>query len=122
VEVVIIENIFYGGIPLPVYNKLVRDKIPEIIESNGKEFTTKILSDEEFITELKNKSFEELEEYCDTETREEALEELADLMEIVHAFAKSHGTTLEEVEEIRCEKAERRGAFDEKIFLIEVED
>jgi predicted house-cleaning noncanonical NTP pyrophosphatase (MazG superfamily) len=43
-------------------------------------------------------------------------------MEIVHAFAKFHGTTLEEIEEIRCEKAERRGAFDEKIFLIEVED
>lgn len=107
---------------MPVYNKLVRDKIPEIIESNGKEFTKKILSDEEFITELKNKSYEELEEYCDAETREDALEELADLMEIVHAFAKFHGTTLEEVEEIRRKKAERRGVFDEKIFLIKVED
>jgi predicted house-cleaning noncanonical NTP pyrophosphatase (MazG superfamily) len=122
VKVVIIENILHGGIPLPIYNKLVRYKISEIIETNGKEFTTKVLSDEEFITELKNKSFEELEEYCDTETREKALEELADLMEIVHAFAKSHGTTLEEVEEIRRKKAERSGVYDEKIFLIEVED
>ncbi|MGD6801981.1 nucleoside triphosphate pyrophosphohydrolase [Rossellomorea vietnamensis] len=107
---------------MPTYNKLVRDRIPEIIESNGKKFRTRILSEEEYITELKNKSFEELEEYRDAETREEALEELADLMEIVHAFAKSHGTTLEEVEEIRLKKAEKRGAFDEKIFLIDVED
>ncbi|WP_409250668.1 phosphoribosyl-ATP pyrophosphohydrolase [Bacillus sp. SCS-153A] len=107
---------------MPVYNKLVRDRIPEIIESNGKEFKARILSDEEYITELKNKSFEELQEYRDAETREEALEELADLMEIVHAFAKSHGSSLEEVEEIRQKKADKRGAFEEKIFLIEVED
>ncbi|WP_456274765.1 nucleoside triphosphate pyrophosphohydrolase [Bacillus sp. AK031] len=106
---------------MPVYNKLVRDKIPEIIESNGKKFTTRVLSDEEYITELKNKSFEELAEYRDAETREEALEELADLMEVVHAFAKSHDTTLEEVEEIRRKKAGIRGGFEEKIFLIEVE-
>jgi predicted house-cleaning noncanonical NTP pyrophosphatase (MazG superfamily) len=107
---------------MPTYNKLVRDRIPEIIEANGKKFSTRILSDEEYITELKNKSFEELEEYRDAETREEALEELADLMEIVHAFAKAHGTTLEEIEEIRRKKAEKRGTFEKKIFLIEVED
>ncbi|RLQ93643.1 nucleoside triphosphate pyrophosphohydrolase [Falsibacillus albus] len=107
---------------MPTYNKLVRDKIPGIIESNGEKFSTRILSEEEYITELKKKSFEELEEYCEAETREEALEELADLMEIVHAFAASHGSTLEEVEKIRQEKAAERGAFDKKIFLIEVED
>ncbi|MGF2616355.1 nucleoside triphosphate pyrophosphohydrolase [Rossellomorea vietnamensis] len=107
---------------MPVYNKLVRDRIPEIIEANGKKFSTRILSDEEYITELKNKSFEELEEYRDSVTREEALEELADLMEIVYAFAKSLDSTLEEVEEIRRKKAEKRGAFDKKVFLIEVED
>ncbi|QTC41493.1 nucleoside triphosphate pyrophosphohydrolase [Bacillus sp. V3] len=107
---------------MPIYNKLVRDKIPEVIESNGKKFLTKILSYEEYIIELKNKSFEELEEYCNAETREGALEELADVMEIIHALAKSHGSTLKEVEEIRRKKAEKRGAFDEKIFLIEVED
>ncbi|WP_064094130.1 nucleoside triphosphate pyrophosphohydrolase [Rossellomorea aquimaris] len=107
---------------MPTYKKLVRDRIPEIIESSGKKLSTRILSDEEYITELKNKSFEELEEYRDAETREEALEELADLMEIVHEFAKSLGTTFEEVEEIRRKKAEKRGGFEEKIFLIDVED
>jgi predicted house-cleaning noncanonical NTP pyrophosphatase (MazG superfamily) len=107
---------------VPEYNKLVRDRIPEIIESSGKKYSTKILSQEEYITELKNKSFEELEEYRDAETREDALEELADLMEIVHALAKSHETSLEEVEEVRLKKAEKRGAFEKRIFLIEVED
>ncbi|MGM0846481.1 MAG: nucleoside triphosphate pyrophosphohydrolase [Bacillota bacterium] len=107
---------------MPVYNKLVRDRIPEIIESNGKRFSTRILSDEEYIIELKNKCYEELEEYRDADTREEALEELADLMEILHAFAKSLGTTLEEVEDIRQKKAEKRGTFDEKIYLIDVEE
>ncbi|KUP09416.1 phosphoribosyl-ATP pyrophosphohydrolase [Bacillus coahuilensis p1.1.43] len=107
---------------MTTYNKLVRDHIPKIIESSGKKFSTRILSEEEYITELKNKSFEELEEYCNAGTRDEALEELADLLEIMHAFAKSHGATLEEVERIRLKKAEERGGFEEKIFLMEVED
>ncbi|MCA1063887.1 nucleoside triphosphate pyrophosphohydrolase [Rossellomorea sp. AcN35-11] len=107
---------------MPTYNKLVRDRIPEIIEATGKTFTTRVLSEEEYLIELKKKSFEELEEYQNAETREEALEELADLMEIVHAFAKFHNTSLDEIEAIRCEKAEKRGAFAKKIFLNEVED
>ncbi len=107
---------------MPTYNKLVRDRIPEIIEATGKKFSTRILSDEEYLIELKNKSFEELEEYHDAETREDAIEELADLMEIFHAFAKSHGATLDDIEVIRREKAIKRGAFDKKIFLVEVED
>lgn len=111
-----------GGCHMPIYNKLVRDKIPEIIQLTGRKFTTRILTEEEYITELKKKSFEELEEYINANTRKEALEELADLMEIVHAFAISHDTTLEEVEKLRQRKAEIRGAFYEKVFLIEVED
>lgn len=107
---------------MPTYNKLVRDRIPEIIESTGKAFTTRVLSEEDYLIELKKKSFEELEEYHDAETRKEAIEELADLMEIVCAFAKSHDATLEEIEAIRREKASKRGSFDKKIYLIEVED
>ncbi|MGG4169247.1 nucleoside triphosphate pyrophosphohydrolase [Rossellomorea vietnamensis] len=107
---------------MPTYNKLVRDRITEIIEATGKAFTTRILSEEEYLIELKKKSFEELEEYHDAETREEAIEELADLMEIFHAFAKSHNASLEEIEAIRHEKAEKRGRFDKRIFLNEVMD
>ncbi|ESU73390.1 phosphoribosyl-ATP pyrophosphohydrolase [Geobacillus thermopakistaniensis] len=107
---------------MPIYNKLVRDRIPAIIEQAGKTFTTRILGDEEYRKELQKKAFEELEEYVQAETDEAALEELADVLEIIHALAKCHGASIEQVEQIRAEKAVKRGGFQEKIFLIEVHD
>ncbi|MGY6211453.1 pyrophosphohydrolase domain-containing protein [Cytobacillus firmus] len=107
---------------MPAYNKLVRDRIPEIIEGTGKSYSTKTLNKSEFIKELRRKSFEELEEYMNAENHEEALEELADLLEIIHALAETHGASIEKVEELREQKAEERGGFKEKIFLIVVED
>ncbi|MBU8878266.1 nucleoside triphosphate pyrophosphohydrolase [Bacillus sp. FJAT-29790] len=107
---------------MPVYNKLVRDRIPEIIENTGKQFSTRILDGNEYINELKNKSFEELKEYMNTTSNEDAIEELADVLEIIHALANYHGASFDKVEEVRKEKAEKRGQFREKIFLIEVED
>ncbi|QOY35304.1 nucleoside triphosphate pyrophosphohydrolase [Anaerobacillus isosaccharinicus] len=107
---------------MPTYNKLVRDRIPEIIEKTGKKFTISLLNDEQYITELKKKSFEELEEYMSTTTHEDVLEELADVLEIIHALAICHGSSIEEVEKIRERKAKDRGGFQEKIFLVEVED
>ncbi|WP_409300321.1 phosphoribosyl-ATP pyrophosphohydrolase [Peribacillus sp. SCS-155] len=107
---------------MPKYNKLVRDVIPQIITNTGKEFSSRILTDEEYILELKKKSFEELQEYVETTNKEDAIEELADLLEIIHALAEYHGSSIEEVELVRQKKAEKRGGFKEKIFLIEVED
>jgi len=107
---------------LPIYNKLVRDRIPEIIENSGEKFSTRILGNEEYITELQKKAYEELEEYIGTETLEDAIEELADLLEIVHSLAESHGSSIQEVEKVRKQKAAKRGGFKDKIFLIEVED
>ncbi|MGV3263510.1 nucleoside triphosphate pyrophosphohydrolase [Cytobacillus pseudoceanisediminis] len=107
---------------MPTYNKLVRDRIPEIIENTGKNFSTRVLDNNEYIQELKKKSFEELQEYVETNNNEDAIEELADVLEIIHALAEYHGASIEEVEEVRKQKAEKRGGFKEKIFLIEVED
>jgi predicted house-cleaning noncanonical NTP pyrophosphatase (MazG superfamily) len=107
---------------MPTYNKLVRDKIPQIIESKGKEFSTKIPSDEDYIKYLKEKAYEELDEYCAAETDGEAVEELADLLEVIRALAKQHGSTIEEIEAVRKDKAERRGGLKDKMFLIEVKD
>ncbi|ODA15576.1 phosphoribosyl-ATP pyrophosphohydrolase [Geobacillus thermoleovorans] len=107
---------------MPIYNKLVRDRIPTIIEQAGKTFTTRILDDEEYRKELQKKAFEELEEYVQAETDEAALEELADVLEIIHALAECHGASIEQVEQIRAKKAEKRGGFRDKIFLIEVHD
>ncbi|HLS23197.1 MAG TPA: nucleoside triphosphate pyrophosphohydrolase [Pseudogracilibacillus sp.] len=107
---------------MPIYNKLVRDKIPQIIEASGKQFTTKILSDEAYKKEARKKLQEELDEYNDAKSDEDALEELADILELIYALAKVHGTTIDEIEQIRAEKAEKRGGFEDKIFLLEVED
>lgn len=107
---------------MPVYNKLVRDLIPKIIEEAGKTFTTRTLSDEEYRQELRKKAFEELEEYMNASDDVTAVEELADLLEIIHALAACHGATMEQVEAVRASKAEQRGGFKEKIFLIEVHD
>jgi predicted house-cleaning noncanonical NTP pyrophosphatase (MazG superfamily) len=107
---------------MPTYNKLVRDKIPKIIESKGKKFSTKVLNDEDYIKYLKEKAYEELDEYCAAETDGEAVEELADLLEVIRALAKHHGSSIEDVEGVRIDKAEKRGGFGEKVFLIEVGD
>jgi predicted house-cleaning noncanonical NTP pyrophosphatase (MazG superfamily) len=107
---------------MPTYNKLVRDKIPQIIENNGKKLSTKVLNDEDYIKYLKEKAYEELDEYCAAETDGEAVEELADLLEVIRALGKHHGSSIEEVEAVRIDKVEKRGGFQEKVLLIEVED
>jgi predicted house-cleaning noncanonical NTP pyrophosphatase (MazG superfamily) len=114
-----------GAQPMPTYNKLIRDKIPEIISSGGKEFSVRTLSDEEYRVELKTKLGEELDEYLQ-EAKEgndqSAVEELADLLELIHALTAVHGSSPEELEQVRAQKAEKRGAFKDKLFLIEVQD
>ncbi|MBX0358358.1 nucleoside triphosphate pyrophosphohydrolase [Halobacillus sp. Nhm2S1] len=107
---------------MPVYNKLVRDLIPKIIEDQGKFLKTKILSDEAFRKELRTKLKEEMNEYLEADNDKDAVEELADLLELMNALAKQHGSSIQEVEEIRKRKAEKRGAFEEKVFLVHVEE
>ncbi|WP_459500519.1 pyrophosphohydrolase domain-containing protein [Bacillus sp. C1] len=97
---------------MPFYNKLVRDRIPEIIENNGKTSITRILD------EIGKKIREELTEYLEAESKEHKVEELADLLELVNALAQHGGVTLEDVEEVRKQKAEQRGGFQERIFLV----
>ena len=107
---------------MPVYNKLVRDRIPEIIEKSGKNFTSRILEDDEYLIEINKKMHEEFAEYEETSSNEDAVEELADLLELIYAAANTYGATFEELEKIRVDKAKKRGGFDERIFLVEVED
>ncbi|MBO4807546.1 MAG: nucleoside triphosphate pyrophosphohydrolase [Lachnospiraceae bacterium] len=98
------------------YNKLVRDKIPEIIEQDGKTCTVEILNDEDYLKMLDAKLDEELAEYH----KDQNIEELADLLEVLYAVAKARGYTLEELEEARVKKSEKRGGFEEKLFLVSV--
>lgn len=107
---------------MPKYYKLVRDKIPEIIRSEGKLFTIEILDDKRYSLELKNKLREEVDEYSKTKTDEHSLEELADILEIIHSLAKVHGSDIDGVNKIREIKKKQRGGFEDKVFLIGVED
>lgn len=107
---------------MPVYNKLVRDRILEIIEKAGKHYSSRVLNEQEYITEVRKKMHEELDEYESAKTDEDSVEELADLLELVYAAAAVHGATADELEEVRREKAEKRGSFTDRIFLLEVED
>ena len=102
------------------YNKLVRDRIPEIIRNNGEEPETRILSDEEYKEELEKKLLEEYNEVLSTKTREERIEELADMLEIIKALALLEGSSLEEVCEVSKSKALKRGGFEKKIYLEKV--
>lgn len=105
-----------------VYNKLVRDRIPEIIRMSGKSFNTRQLTSTEYIKELKNKALEELNELMNSETKQEAGEELADLLEVIHSLTFYHGYSFNEIEAIRQQKAEARGGFKNRIYLVNVED
>ena len=100
------------------HNKLVRDKIPEIIQKAGKTPVTHILSEEEYMTELDKKLNEECAEY----QADKSIEELADMLEVMYAIAEARGWSVSELEAVRREKAEKRGAFERRIFLERVDD
>ena len=101
------------------YNKLVRDKIPQIIEKNeGRSCKTRILNNEEYLIELNKKIQEELAEYLESGE----IEELADLEEVLRAILDSKGVSYEEFESIRLEKVNKRGAFKDRIYLEGLEE
>ena len=98
------------------YNKLVRDRIPNIIMQSGKRPAYSLLSDEDYLAKLDEKLNEELAEYQENKS----VEELADLLEVIRAVAVARGSSIEEVEAIRQDKAAKRGGFEKKILLTEV--
>lgn len=100
-----------------VYNKLVRDKIPEIIEADGRKCKTEILSEEAYLKMVDAKLDEELAEYH----KDQNIEELADLLEVIYAAAQARGYSVEELECVRVAKVEKRGAFQRRILLKETE-
>lgn len=101
---------------LKVYNKLVRDRIPEIIEKDGKRCVCETLPQDQYITMLDAKLDEELAEY----QQSKSLEELADLLEVMGAVVRARGYTWEQLTDIRKKKKEERGGFEKRILLKEV--
>jgi predicted house-cleaning noncanonical NTP pyrophosphatase (MazG superfamily) len=97
-----------------LYNKAIRDKIPEIIEDKGEQCEVRRLTDTEFLPELEKKLHEELAEY----EQNKSPEELADILEVVYRIGELRGISREKMETIRKKKVEERGTFQENLFLI----
>lgn len=107
---------------MPVYNKLVRDKILEIIEAEGLQYNAKILNASEFKNSVKVKMKEEAQEFYEAKNINESIEELADILELVHAAVNLLGVSYEELDSIREQKKAKRGGFDKGIYLMDVID
>lgn len=100
------------------YDKLIRDKIPEIIEQSGKNCIVEVMDNDTYLEYLDQKLNEELAEY----QQDKSVEELADLLEVIYAAAVVRGYSVEDLERIRVEKSEKRGAFEKRLLLKSVSE
>lgn len=101
------------------YNKLVRDKIPENINSEpGRKSKYRILNDKEYLNELNKKVIEEANEFIE----EISIEELGDLMEVINAIMQFKNYKTEELYKVMKEKADKKGAFNNRIYLEYVDE
>ena len=98
-----------------IYNKPIRDKIPEIIKESGKNCNVKKLDDSEFLVQLEKKLVEELAEYQESKN----VEELADVLEVVYRISNLKGFDLDKA---RLGKIEKRGKFEKNLFLVDTSD
>lgn len=103
---------------MKTYNKLVRDKIPEIIKANGGQPKTRMLDDKKYLRELVKKLKEEVAEF----EAEPSVEELADIKEVMIALRTAMGIRAGELEDVRRKKADTNGRFKKRIFLESVEE
>ena len=101
-----------------IFNKLVRDNIPDKIEKNGEVAVTRILNSEEYRDELYKKLLEEANEVVNAKTKEDILEELADVYEVVRAISELENSNIDNIVEISDNKKLKRGGFTKRIFLV----
>ena len=98
---------------MKIYNKLVRDKIPDIIQAKGEKAVVREIPQENMMECLKKKLFEEVQEYLEAGN----VEELADILEVFLAILDNTGLTYEELDKLRIQKATARGGFSKRIYL-----
>ena len=100
-----------------VYNKLIRDRIPEIIEGTGKSCLVRKLDLEEYCVELKKKLVEEASEVNDTVDKESLIKEIADVLEVIGALKVAYGISDNDVDGVKVKKALSNGKFEKGLFL-----
>jgi predicted house-cleaning noncanonical NTP pyrophosphatase (MazG superfamily) len=103
---------------MSIMNKLVRDLIPDIVVANGGVVQYRYLGLNELTPAFNTKLKEELAEYWSAKTSEESIEELADIVEVIYALAKSMGVSEEAFNAVRQTKLTDRGGFDKGVFLV----
>ena len=101
---------------MPVYHKLVRDLIPQVIEADGKTCVTRVLEPSEHLGEIKTKMQEEALEFQEAASLKDAVEELADILELVHAALHVYGVTYEQLEQVRVQKKKNAVDF-RKVYI-----
>ena len=100
---------------MKTFRKLIRDKIPEIIASNGEKAITRVLDDLEFLAALENKLLEEVQEMWAKKADKKM--EIADIYEVLDALIRAYGFSKEEIIKIQEHKHQERGGFEKKLFL-----
>lgn len=107
---------------MPVYHKLVRDKILEMIAADGLTYHATVLEPSELLVKVKAKMLEEATEFQNADRVQDNVEELADIVELVHTALRALNVSYQELEAIRQQKKEKRGGFEKAIYLLDVED
>jgi predicted house-cleaning noncanonical NTP pyrophosphatase (MazG superfamily) len=107
--------------PTTIYNKLIRDRIPEIIIADGGKPDVRVLDETAFKTALRKKMLEEAHELSDAKTRDELLNELSDVLQLIESIAQAEQISMADVENAKEHKKQERGGFDQRLFLEKVE-
>ncbi|PLR96802.1 nucleoside triphosphate pyrophosphohydrolase [Bacillus sp. T33-2] len=103
------------------YNKIVRDKIPELLKKQGKSCEVQVLSDKEYILKLKEKLKEDTDQFLNAHESQN-IGEMADIIEVIYAIAEHRGITEAEVDFTRQIKRKQRGGFKKRILLKSVSE
>jgi predicted house-cleaning noncanonical NTP pyrophosphatase (MazG superfamily) len=100
------------------YNKLIRDKIPEYLESKDIKYKIHTATEKEYSQKLREKLQEEVKEFSEDNN----IGELADIVEVIHALSYEIGLSPEELEKVRLKKKYERGGFNKNLILEESGD
>ena len=106
----------YDG--LVKYDKLIRDRVPEIISNSGAKYKTHIANDDEYWEKLRTKLSEKVEEFL----KDPSVDELADIVEIVHAIADFKFGGSGNVNDVKMVKFRERGGFEKRLILDETDN
>lgn len=103
------------------FDKLIRDKLPEILRQSGAKVLQRNMTKEEYFASLKNKLLEEAAEVCEATNKDDILEELGDVFEVIITIAHTEGFELQDILNVAEKKRNQRGGFMEKAYIDFVE-